>query len=358
VSCFIILAALAASATPALAATRSATTRWVTAPHAVQPASDRGGGAVDVGRVTGTVTVTGAPAGFRAVIGVEACPGAVTPPTTSQCQGARLAAVSRSGAYGMLLTAGTWTLVAGYDAGHGIVLGTPGGVAVVAGASATLALSIAYVAPPPPPGKVTGTVTITGAPAGFKTHMGVEACPGAVTPSTTSFCKGGRVVMASTAGYSLTLSAGAWTLLPGFAKGSKIVTGTPVAVTVVSGGTVTENLTVAYTPTPPPPPPPSTARVSGTITVTGAPSGFSAAYAVEACPDGETPSTADPCAGAKTTTSLTPSFTLTLPAGQWTLLAGYSTNGGSTIVGGTTVTLTLTVGESATQPLAIAYSAT
>jgi hypothetical protein len=311
------------------------------------------------------VTVTGAPAGFDAPTGVEACPPAspslASPgPGSGFCPGGRLAP-AQGGNYTLTLPAGSWTLTAGYLQGHGAVTGTPVVVTVTAGQSTTQDLTVAYVAPPPPPpppGSVTGTVTVTGAPAGFNAPVGVEACPGATAPATSGFCPGGHLAPAQGGNYALILPAGTWTLVPGYLQGHGAVTGTPVTVTVNSGQATSQDLTVAYVA---PPPPPGTGMVSGAVTVTGAPAGFDAPTGVEACPAAPAAPADHPqpprgfCPGGRLAPATGGTYAFILPAGSWTLTPGYLQ--GRTAVEGTPVTVTVTAGQTTSQDLTVAYVA-
>jgi hypothetical protein len=105
-----------------------------------------------------------------------------------------------------------------------------------------------------------------------------------------------------------TLTAGRWTLYPGYetAFGS-YVKSMGTTVTITAGGTVTKDLTLAYQP-------PTTGLVSGTVQAVDAPVDSEAG--VEAC---TAPPTATTCAGALSTFPLFggDTYQLALPPGTW-----------------------------------------
>ncbi len=221
-------------------------------------------------------------------------------------------------------------------------------------------------------GIVTGTVTVTGAPAGFTGIPGMEACQSGA-PNT---CE----VVEATPNYGLEVPAGTWILTPGYLLPpfDNEVAGAPVTVSVPSGRVVTENLTVPYHPV---------GTAEGTIAISGLPSGVRVnAYTVLGCPGtlstlpavpsgecvneysgsgGYTFGAADPARTARITRPRT-STTLpalagydryllpSLPTGTWTLFPGYQTAYGA-FTSPTGTVVTVTKGTTTNQSLALAY---
>jgi len=191
-------------------------------------------------------------------------------------------------------------------------------------------------------GTVTGTVTVTGAPTGFvPTYSGAGACPSGGPPGVA--CANPVYSLANGGVYTLSLTTGTWTIsgfyeLNGFGG---VFLSTPQTVTVVAGGTVTQNFTVAYQ---------KPAAIKGTIKVTGVPAGLQIySLSVLLCPSfapytGGTPSIA--CVngyGQQPYPAVNPSpYQVTgLPPGTWTAYPEYCTEFGcaTNAKAGKTVTL-------------------
>ena len=176
------------------------------------------------------------------------------------------------------------------------------------------------------PGTVTGTVAVTGAPAGFTPSVvGAGACP--EPDPGNALCSSPQYALASGGSYTLSLSPGSWVVW-GFYEatfGSGAYLGAPHVVTVPPGGTVVLDTTVPYA---------KPATVKATVAVTGLPAGMQLTSAsVVLCPVGITDSGSGqplPCASSEmylaTPTSAPVAVTLTgLPAGQWTAYPTYCT---------------------------------
>jgi hypothetical protein len=185
---------------------------------------------------------------------------------------------------------------------------------------------------PPAPGVVTGTVTITGAPAGFApTFVGAGACPDVSGPG--SFCSDPQYSLLDDGTYSLDLSPGTW-LVDGFFSNQGFgadYLGTAQVVQVASGGTVVENLAVPYSPP---------ATVAGKVTVTGVPTGVTVQdLEVILCPSfspitgsqSGTPITCDTGSGVSYGVPTSTYSLSDLPPGSYLAYGGYCTQYGCEI---------------------------
>ncbi len=187
----------------------------------------------------------------------------------------------------------------------------------------------------PSPGTVHGTVKVTGAPKGFNpAFMGAGGCPDTGPPG--QMCANPVYTLANSGKYSLTLHVGKWRVA-GFYEfngfGGAFL-GSPVIVTVPSGGRVRLNLTVPYT---------APAALNGTLTVRNVPENDEL-YQLNLliCPSyapyngGPVPiacvSAYAPSPGPRSKTgSVTGSYSLTgLPPGQWTGYVGFCAESGCT----------------------------
>ncbi|MGD0393779.1 MAG: hypothetical protein ABSC41_14190, partial [Acidimicrobiales bacterium] len=249
---------------------------------------------------------------FSAIVGVGGCP-ASTPPQTI-CPNPQYTLAGAGGAYSLTLSAGKWGTAGFYElAGFGgQFIGANSTVTVTAGKVTHQNYSVAYKAP----GTVRGTVTITGVPKGVTVEsQTVVACP-ANDPDT-----GGTVpivcVTGGTANYSLTtLPPGPWLLYPGYSTiyGS-ITSKSGLPVTVVSGKSVTKDLTFAYQK-------PTEGLVDGTVTVTGAPPGFNGYTGAIACKGTAAPD----CPMPTSSYQVGNPSQLLLSAGTWSITGDYQLN--------------------------------
>jgi hypothetical protein len=298
------------------------------------------------GQVTGNVTVAKAPAGFSGIVGVVACPGATTTPVG--CSSPQYTISGSGGSYTLALPAGTWQVTGFYEIGDGsgAFFGPSRPITVARRGTIRQKLSIQYQSP----SGVVGTAGITGVPSGVSIEeLSVTACPASTpiiggTPSL--FCA--TTYLAPGSGqYSIaTLSRGDWLLYVGYYTLFGLTTTTsPTPVSLPRNSTVTVDLSAAYQT-------PTNALVEGTITVTGAPPGFSGIAGVGACPQ----VTGPPSVCSDPQYTLTPSggsYELLLPAGQWEMAGFYELApfGGQflntlqdvTVAGGTIVDLDFTV---------------
>jgi hypothetical protein len=256
------------------------------------------------------------------------------------------------GAYTLTLSAGTYRVAGFYEnnAFGGVFLGRTHVVTITAGGTVALNLWTPYRKP----AAITGTITVTGVPASVSiSQLEVVLCP-SFSPYT-----GGSIPLAcvsagvqpSTAGgatgtYSLSgLPPGAWTAYPGFCTQSSCITPDPnngTAVTLVGGQTSTVNLTSTFLQ-------PGQAFLSGTVSVTGAPTGFSDQIGVSACPQSGTA----PCQVLYYLSS--GQYGLILSAGTWTVKGIYLAALYDNAIDGPAVTVTVASGQYATQALAVPY---
>ena len=296
------------------------------------------------GTVTGSVTVTGAPKGFAApLIGAGACPDTGT--TGLACQNPTYT-LAGNGTYSLPLGVGKWRVAGFYEENPfgGAFLGTSTLVTVSAGKTIKVNLTVPYRKP----STIKGTVAVTGVPAGVQIQqLAVLLCP--------SFApyKGGPASIACVNDYanpSLVHSAsyqigglppGAWFAYPTLCTKFGCVTNAKAgkSITLVGGSTSTVDVTTPYLT-------PNNGILTGKVTVTGAPTGFSDPVALLACQKGNANCQPDTVANGA-------AFTLLLANGTWSVnglylaapfyneIAGAATS--VTIAGGHTTTLDLTV---------------
>jgi hypothetical protein len=243
--------------------------------------------------LTGTVSVTGAPAGFADEVGASACP------LGGSSLGCRSFYGFSGNSYAMVLPAGQWSVKGFYLAEpyDNAVDGSTQIVTLVKKKTTNLYLSVPYQVP----GTAAGTITVSGLPSGVKVESyTVLACPsaepfngGIPAPECVSEYSGpggygfgaadrGEAKSANTTAnppagfagaaktpdnaYSLpTLTPGPWLLYAGYQTvfGSSSNT-TPTTVNISAGKTSTRNLTVAYKA-------PTQGAATGIVTVVGAP---------------------------------------------------------------------------------------
>lgn len=329
------------------------------------------------GSVKGTVSVTKVPSGVSVSDKVAvACPSSAPSPNAAAAD-LVCAESADSGTYSMTtLSPGTWVIYPGYETKFGTTIATKGTtVTVTSGTTKTVDLTTPYL--DPTSGLVSGTATVTSAPAGFDDEVGVLACKGSTVSLT---CASLQEYPVSGDTYELPLSVGTWTLemIYFLEPYGGLQTGSPKTVTVLAGKTVDAPLTDAYAT-------PGTA--SGTISVTGTPEKVSIlSYSILACPVGSPydGNAFDPqCAGESSGAGLTlfagqfgarlkmksdplyrtpassssqESYSLPLPAGKWLLYPSYTTVFGSTFsTKGSSVTVKAKM--TSTTDLTLAYQA-
>lgn len=283
-------------------------------------ASAPAGALPDNGILTGSVVVRDAPAGFSGEVGVVACP--ATTPSVGLSASPQYAFSGSGGSYTLVLQAGSWEVHTFYSTGYegatqgGSYLGAAKTVTITAGVTTRLNIAVRYQVP----SGVSGTVSLTGIPNGLTIEQyQVTACP-ADTPFTggipSPLCASVYLNPGADT-YSLpTLFKGTWLLTVGYYTALGFTNSpTSTTVTLKKGESTTVDLTAQYQPSP-------DALVEGTVTVTGAPPGFSATSGVGGCPAVSGPSAA--CPNPEYALSgLGGSYQLALAPGHWNLAGFY-----------------------------------
>jgi hypothetical protein len=263
------------------------------------------------GVLTGNVVIRNAPAYFQGEVGVAVCPATATP--TKLCASPLFSLAFSGASYTLSLPAGAWEVREFYTIGYGgggAYVGHAHAITITDGQTLRQNIGVQYQVP----SSVSGTVTITGVPSGVAiADLVVTACPSSQPLSggypsilcNTQYVQG-------TDQYSIpTLFKGHWMLYVGYDTvfGFTQLT-VPTPVTLPKGGSVTANLSAAYQT-------PANGALEGTVTITGAPAGFSPAYqGVGGCPAGGPPGMVCPnpqytlSGGAGT-------YALALTPGQW-----------------------------------------
>ena len=207
---------------------------------------------------------------------------------------------------------------------------------------------------PPEKGTVTGLVLVIGGPSNFSPAVtGAEACPGSGAT-----CSNPVSTVASSNGtYSLTLTAGSWTLYGYYqvTPGGAIFLGTPANVSVAGNATDRVNLGVPYV---------RPATLSGTISVTGASSNdpikkltvvvcpSTIAYSGGTVPNGCATGSTKPSPKGSSSASYSVTY---LTAGSWTAYPGFCARSGCVTHTGSSQTATLTKGKTTTLNLSTPF---
>jgi hypothetical protein len=306
-----------------------------------------------VGTVTGTVTVTGAPKRFTpAFLGAGACP-ASSPPNVACAD--PIYALASEGAYTLSLSAGTWRISGFYENSGfgGAFLGPAQTVAVTAGGTVNVDLSVPYEKP----ASLSGTITVKNVPP-FVTveQLSVVLCPSFAPYNGTSpsiACVNGygsnMTVSNGTAiaSYSLSgLPPLTWTAYPSFCAESGCGTNANkgVSVTLTPGGSGTANVTTSFLL-------PGQALLTGTISVTGAPPDFSDEVGVTACPLGQNGGS-----GCHEFYGVSGNrYTMVLSAGQWSVKGFYLAQPYDNAVDGSTQVVTLAKKQTMNLYLSVPY---
>lgn len=282
-------------------------------------------GAADpsAGTLTGNVVIIDAPAGFFGEVGVAVCPASTSPAaaTTGLCASPEFAVSGSGGSYTLSLAPGTWSVREFYSIGFqgGAFLGHARTVTIAAGQTVRQNIAVRYQVP----STVSGTVAVTGVPPGVTIYqLAVVACPSSapLTDDQPSALCATDYLESGSSSYSLpTLFKGTWLLYVGYYTEFGLTTvPVPAQVKLAKGASVTDDLSVAYQT-------PTNGLVEGTVTVTGAPSGFSALAGVGGCPV-TSGSAKSPTVCADPQYSLTEPggpYSLILPEGQWELAGFY-----------------------------------
>jgi hypothetical protein len=292
-----------------------------------------------------------APTGFHAAyVGAGAC--LDTGPPGQTCANPQYALSGPGGTYTLTLSAGKYRVAGFYEnnAYGGAFLGATHLVTVTTGGTVTLNVTVPYQAP----AAITGTVTVTGMPKSDPIYQfDILLCPsfapftgGAIPLACVNTYAQPTSPGANTGSYSMSgLPPGAWTAYLNFCTQSSCGTPNPsdgIAVTLVGGQTTTLNLTTKFLQ-------PGQAFLNGTVTVTGAPTGFSDQIGISACPQ----SGSAPCQ----VNYYLPSgrYGLILSAGTWIVKGLYLAAPYDNAIDGPAVTVTLTSLHYATQALTVPY---
>jgi hypothetical protein len=261
------------------------------------------------GLLTGNAIIRNAPANFQGEVGVAVCPATATP---GKICASPLFSLAQSGAsYTIQLPAGAWEVREFYTIGYagGAYIGRPRAISIVGGQTVRQNIAVRYQVPT----ALAGTVTVTGLPSGVSiSDLVVTACPSS-QPLTggfpSIFCNSDYIVGSNQ--YSIpTLFKGHWLLYVGYVTvfGFTQLT-VPTPVTLPRGGSVTADLSAAYQT-------PANGLLEATVTIAGAPAGFSPPLeGIGACPV-VSGGSGSPCANPSYTFGGT-TAQLVLSPGQW-----------------------------------------
>ena len=300
------------------------------------------------GTVTGTVTITGAPAGFvPPYSGAGACPGSGN---TFVCANP-VYSLASGGHFSMQLAPGTWTVDGFFEINPygGAFLGHPRVVTVTSGHVFTRNLTVPYAKP----AGLTGTITVTGVPKGVTIRsFSILLCPPGA-PYT-----GGPASIACVNGYGHPSAPGSavgrytlgelppvkWLAYPGYctAFGCTIDQQGIAVVTLLPGRTTTLDLSTPWTT-------PQNGLLTGTVTVTGAPTGFSAGVGVWACSSQGAGQLCEEYSSGNNR------FGLILPDGTWQVTGFYFAAPFNNPIVGTTATVVVKGGRTTTVALPVPY---
>jgi hypothetical protein len=269
------------------------------------------------GSVSGTVTITGAPNGFKtAEVGVGACP--VSAHDTLACANPASVFSANKKTYSLTLGVGRWRVGAFYELRlfGGAFIGPSTVINVTTNAKGKKSFSVPYEVP----ASITGTVEVTGVPSEFTAQQrSVILCPSSAA------YKGGLPSVAcvsESAPFNIAgLPPGPWTADPGFCAASteralgdyryQCFTNTRAreSITLAPGGVGTLDVTTPFLV-------PGYGMVAGSASITGAPKGFSDPVGISACRK-----TAASCQTFEVRTGHL--FELLLPVGTWHVNAFY-----------------------------------
>ena len=261
--------------------------------------------------MSGTLTITGAPKGFVPPLdGVGACPA----PTTTICADPQYTFASGD-TYDLSLPAGMWDVAGFYELGAfgGVFLGSFEEVTVNAGETTTQDLTVPYEHP----AGIRGKVTVTGLPKGISVQEVVALlCPSFAPWDGTSEPSIACVELESEQPSSKSfkdhdLPPGMWFAYPGYCTefGCQENAAAGQSITLRSGKVTNVDLSTPFIL-------PGEGLLSGTVTVSGAPTGFSDPVGVAACQTGT-----DNCSFYEALGG--GSYDLLLPVGSWTVTGLY-----------------------------------
>ena len=284
------------------------------------------------GTVTGTVTVTGAPAGFTpGVLGAGVCP--EPDPSETLCAAPQYA-LANGPDYTLSLDPGSYVLWGFYENSFsgGAFLSAPQVVTVESGGTLVVDTSVPYAKP----ATLSATVTVTGLPAGvLLTSATVVLCPAGITFDPNAQpplpCATGNTYLTTPSSGPVQvdatgLPAGTWTAYAGYCTQFGCATGSaaPKPVVTTAGRTTKAKLSVAYQV-------PPNGLLSASVLVSGAPAGFTPSTGLEACQQSGLSTYCEGVGG-------TGPFQLLLTDGTWFVTGYYSAPGfGNSIVGPTEI---------------------
>jgi hypothetical protein len=298
------------------------------------------------GQLTGDVVVSDAPAGFSGEVGVVVCPGST--PSKQLCPSPSFAESGSGGSYTVSLAAGSWLVREYYTVGFsgGAFIGANKLITIGPGQVVRHNIHIRYQVP----SSLSGTVELSGIPSGTAVEsLSVTACPASSPESDgipTPLCATDYLPSGSDQYALPTLSKGDWVLSVGYYTQFGLGTATiPGMVKLNKGQVQTANLVATYQA-------PPNGMIEGTVTVLGAPAGFTGLLGAGACPVSTGPTTV--CANPSYTLGNSGDpYELLLSQGQWNLAGFYELApfGGQFIsavhqvdvIAGTVVHLNLTV---------------
>jgi hypothetical protein len=338
-------------------------------------ASSGSSGQCAMGTVSGTVTVTGAPKKFTpAFLGAGACP--ATSPPNQFCADPQYDLAS-NGVYTLNLNPGTWRIVGFYEnnAFGGAFLGPAHTVTVAGGDAVHLDLTVPYEKS----ASLHGTITVKNVPPfdpvfalqvllcpSYAPYNGVTpsiACvtdgsssTGSTTTTTPLETSSSKAITAPTVTGDGTVSASysvsglppvTWTAYPGYCaeSGCGFNAKKGVTVNLTPGGSGTANVSTDFLL-------PGQALLTGTISVTGAPTGFADEVGVTACPLGQQsgPTACDSFYGLSGNR-----YDMVLAAGQWSVKGFYVSEPYDNAVDGPSQTVTLTKRQTTNLFLSVPY---
>lgn len=304
------------------------------------------------GTVSGTVSITGAPSGFKtADVGVGACPATATATLACANPGSALSANKKN--YSLELGVGRWRVGAFYElrSSGGAFIGPSTVVAVTANAKVTKNFTVPYQVP----ATISGAVQVTGTPSEFRVqNRSVILCP-SYAPYRGGF-PSVACVTGSTPFNFAGLPPGRWTADPGFCASPtngnegdyqqfQCFTNTKASqsITLAQGGIGRLDLTTPFLI-------PGYGMLAGAVSIAGAPKGFDDPVGVNACRN-----SASSCQEIEATTGKL--FELVLPVGTWHVNPFYLAAPFYNEITGPTKTVKITSGNGAVLDVSQQYQA-
>jgi hypothetical protein len=303
------------------------------------------------GNVAGTIVITGAPSGFTpGELGVGACP--ASSPAGQVCADP-VYALATDGTYSFTLSPGSWRVDGFYEINPygGAFLGT----ARIIDVAPNQLISADFTVPYSKPASLSGKVTVTDVPSGATIEeTSVLLCPpGApyLGKVQSISCVTGYGAYASSASnsYQITgLPPTTWIAYPSYCTEFSCVTNAQAGktVTLTPGHVTTLNLTTPFII-------PGDGLAAGTISITGAPKGFSTELGVTAC---QTLSTGSNCVQEfVNSTGTSDPYAVLLGTGVWQITGYYLAPVFGNAISGPTQVVTIKDEKTTTLNLALPY---